>query len=402
MLLTVCEMSIQDYVNQFCWFQNVCNCSGNFQIKIYSSLIYILLFFNLLILTFYKTGVEIIFRASPLTKIIKYIFYFINFFGAFVYLIAGDEREIFAVPIIVMSFLICLIFQIKFLFDNNFKCWLIYFVKVNAIPILFFTHYLLCLYGFPQISSYFIETLGNYIGKNFNSIIYFLYFTSYSMIFPKLCCIYHNYIRSLGSNECFATITLIRFSLIFSLSVPISSIINMDKNDWGCWILLISYTHFLISWYTRWDLFSYCFEKAIKKIFPNQKITHKLNSNLNLECKQLISGCLLDMLFIVNFRLMIITLDKKWLEVGIYVKYYKNCKFEISDLFEFSYLGAYSVFLINLVVTFGLLAYMIKTKKPLFEYIVTKNYSLNIYLLYEFHALFDGSLQLFYYILKKD
>ena len=102
------------------------------------------------------------------------------------------------------------------------------------------------------------------------------------------------------------------------------------------------------------------------------------------------------------FRLIIITLNKRWLEVGTYAKYYKNCKFEISDLFEFSYLGAYSVFVINLIVTFGLLAYMIKTKKPLFEYIVTKNYSLNIYLLYEFHALFDGSLQLFYYILKKD
>ena len=45
MLLTICQMSIQDYVNQFCWFQNVCNCNGNFQIKIYSSLIYIFCIF---------------------------------------------------------------------------------------------------------------------------------------------------------------------------------------------------------------------------------------------------------------------------------------------------------------------------------------------------------------------
>jgi len=402
MLITVCENSIQDYVNQFCWFQNVCNCNGNFQIKIYSSLIYILQFFNLLILTFYKTGVEICYRTSPLRNVIKYVFYFINFLCAFSYLLIVDEGDMFAAPIIIMIFLTSIIFQTKFLFDNNFQCWLIYLLKVNTIPILFFSHYLLCLYGFPQISSYFLKTLGNYFGKNFNSILYFLYFSSYSMIFPKLCCIYHNYTRSLGSNECFATMTLIRFSLVFSLSVPISSIINMDKNDWGCWILLISYIHFIISWYTRWDFFSYFLEKIIKKILPNPQSTNEINSKNELECKQLISGCLLDMVFIVNFRLMIITLYKRWLEYGVYTKYYKNCKFEISDLFEFSYLGAYSVFVINLIVTFGLLAYMIKTKKPLFEYIVTKNYSLNIYLLYEFHALFDGSLQLFYYILKKD
>ena len=307
---------------------------------------------------------EIIFATYPFQIIIKYVYYFTSFFGAFVYLVAVDERDMFAIPIIIMSFSICLIFQIKFLFDKSFRGWLIFFVKVNAIPILFLTHFLLCLYGFPQISNYFIQALGNYVGKNFNSIIYFLYFTSYAKIFPKLCCDYHNYIRSLGSNECFATITLIRFSLVFSLSVPISSIINMDKNDWGCWILLISYAHFIISWYTRWDLFGYFLEKTIKKIFPNKKIEkNTFNSKFDLECKQLISGCLLDMLFIVNFRLIIITLNKRWLGIGIYVKYYKNYKFEISDLFEFSDLGAYSVFVINLVVSFGLLAYMIKTKK---------------------------------------
>ena len=302
MLLTICQMSIQDYVNQFCWFQNACNCYGNLEIKIYSSLIYILLFFNLLCFTYYITGLEIIFRTSPTRIIIKYVYYFTNFFIAFVYLVAVNESDMVTFPIILINFSIGMIFQIKFLFDKNFRGWLIFFAKVNTIPILFFTHYLLCRFGFPLISNYFIQALGNYDGKNFNSMTYFLYFKIYSKIFPKLCCIYHNYIRSLGSNECFATITLIRFSLVFSLSVPISSIINMDKNDWGCWILLISYTHFLISWYTRWDLFGYFLEKAIKKIFPNKKIPNQFNSKFDLECKQLISGCLLDMLFIVNFR----------------------------------------------------------------------------------------------------
>ena len=179
----------------------------------------------------------------------------------------------------------------------------------------------------------------------------------------------------------------------------------MNPNDWGCWISLALYTHFIISWYTRKNFATYLGERMIPKFCQNNKtLLNFFRSDYygyDLECRQLISGCLLDLVFIVNFRLMIINFNYKWLLIGVYDIYYKNCKFEVGEAFKFSSLGVHSLFSINLVVTIGLLGYMIKTKQHLFEYIVTKNYILNIYILFLLHGLVDGCLQLFYKILQE-
>ena len=284
MLLTFGVMSLQNYIDEFCWYGNTCNCKNSFQIKIYSSLTFILLFFAFVAVVLFQTGIEIALINFRSKQIIKYFFYVITFLEAFAFLITSNEEslDLGGLPIVLMNFFSSLGFQMKFLCDKkfNFKSWLDFLKKTNSIPLMFYAHFLFCFFCFPQLSDYILGTFGNHVGKNVNSLIYNIYFTGYSIIFPKLCCSYHKYIRSLGNEDFFPTIILIRISLVFSLSVPISMIINMENEDWGCWISLISYTNFLISWYTRKNLVSYVLEKIVRIFcFNKPKILGYLQTN---------------------------------------------------------------------------------------------------------------------------
>ena len=409
MLLTFGAMLLQNYVDEFCWYGDTCNCKNSFLIKIYATIKFILLFFAFVAFLLFNTGIEIALINFRFKKIIKFVFYVITLLEAFAYLIISNAEilDLAGIPIIFMIFFSSLGFQIIFLCDKkfNFRSWLDFLKKTNSIPAMIYLHFMFCFYCFPQISNYILTVFGNYVGKNVNSLIFNIYFTGYSIIFPKLCCSYHKYLRSLENEDFFPTIILIRVSIVFSLSVPISMIISMENEDWGCWISLVSYTNFIISWYTRKSLVTFLLEKIVRKFCVNkQKILRYLQTNYtgyDLECRQLISGCLVDLVFIVNFRLMIINFYNEWFQVAVYRIYYKNCKFEISNAFRVSNLGVYSLFSINLIVTLTLLGYMMKTKQQLFEYIITKNHLMNIYILFLVHGLFDTCLQLFCHILEQ-
>ena len=132
-----------------------------------------------------------------------------------------------------------------------------------------------------------------------------------------------------------------------------------------------------------------------------QSLFEERNSENYSDCMERISGCLLDLIFIVNSRLIILTVGKRWLHECVYEIYYVNCQFELSREFKYSYFGVYSIVGINTIVTALIIVYMIKKQKQLFDYRINNNHLFNIYYLFMFHSMFEGSLQIGYYIVKK-
>ena len=115
-------------------------------------------------------------------------------------------------------------------------------------------------------------------------------------------------------------------------------------------------------------------------------------------------GTYLRMLVGFNFhrksRLIILTVGKRWLHECVYEIYYVNCQFELSREFKYSYFEVYSIVGINTIVTAMIIVYMIKKQKQWFDYRISNNHLLNIYYLFMFHSVFEGSLQICYYIVK--
>lgn len=314
-----------------------------------------------------------------------------------------NEEEMQTYTIILAFLIVVPLIQLKHFKDKhyNIKIWVGNMLKVNSLNYLLFGNYVLCFSILPVLADKMRDYFGTYIGNNLCSIINFMFFTLFALFFPKLTCIYYNFTKSLQMMDRKTIVLMIRFCLVFVISVPVSSVINMDKNDWGSWLMLFSYINFLFSFYTRKNVFLYILKNLMFLFFSRKSFLTKAKIAENdAECLEIISGCLLDLIIIVNSRLIILTWGRRWLHECVYEIYYLNCQFEISENFKFSFLGVYSIIAVNIAVTVGIIGYMIKKQKQLFEYRMTDHYIANIYYLLMFHNLFEGTLQILYFIMK--
>ena len=180
--LTAAKMVIQNYMDAYCWLPNVCECKNDFQTKIYALLSTIFINYNLFIMMGLKTAVEILFKTDLSKLICLFLYYALNFISIFVYLLVVKEENYQPFLIFGWMFAFVLLLQTKNLYDNKFsiKLWIINIVKINIVIVLFFIHYMLCLYGFPKFSENLNQHFGVYMGKNICHLLYFIYFNLFN------------------------------------------------------------------------------------------------------------------------------------------------------------------------------------------------------------------------------
>ena len=394
--LSVLKIIFQNYYHKNCWMDKICICPSDIQTKIYSAMLYFFLHLNILVISISKTTIEINFE-TPNTRMFCFAFYFACcFLFSFSYLLSIDLMN--ALPMYLFFIVFSLVFPMKRLFDwkgFSFR-WVKYVLKTNVFGLLILGHYSLCTRIFPELNSYIFDNFDISSAKNWIRLYQFFYFKVFSTLFLQLFHVYNDCILEFHYNEYSSTIVLIIICSVFFVSVPISGIITMeDFSEWGGWLLLVSYAHFIFTYYTRFDINGYVIKKILNFCHINKANEQFKQKNENdMLCSQLISGCLIDMVFLINSRLMVLIITRRWMTFPVHELYYADCGFLISDKFTMNNFGAFAIITVNFVISGVLLLYM-KCKNEFFlDYKKPKNYFLNLYFLLLLHSFFEGCIQM--------
>lgn len=396
--LTFLSMFNQNYSFKQCWMLNVlCRCP-EFQRKMISALLYIFSLLNLYVLAMYQITLEVIAKTFVQKAIIFFIYYFTCFIFGFAYLMLIDQMNV--VPYFLCVTIVPLFFQIKpLIFDYKFNLfnWLIHLLRINNIPFFILIDYLFCRKIFPELNIFLRKTFPDEdLSRNLMKLYQFFYFQIFNWICLKLFKVYNKWIQSLPGNYTSSIINAIRFGSTLFITVPIAGILGMKSlSDWGGYILIVSYANFVFSFYTRIDIILFCMKFVYYKIRPKSKpIKPTEEDKSDTLCMQLISGCLIDLLFLINSRLIALVITKTWLTYPVVDRYYIGCTFQINEKVQISIGGVIAIIGINSIITISLIIYMILKKKIILEYKKPKNFFLDLYFLFMMHGMFEGMLQM--------
>ena len=254
---------------------------------------------------------------------------------------------------------------------------------------------------FPSINEQIPKLFAIYIVPLYQLV----YFRIISLIFTKVIQIYYNHVNGLNSK--FRALVLniqIRFIQTFLLTVPLASVLNIHLgiDNIVSWFLLISYGDFIILTYTKIDLMKkYIYYPIYKFIFclNKKKNNTQIEQNSNeILCTKIICGNLLDLIYIINSRLIVWKLIKIWLIIPSNIKYYENCNFDIDfSAFQISDLGVILIILVNSFISLALFLYMYYKNKIFFEYKKIsgfRNHTINILSLYFCKMVIDNNIQM--------
>lgn len=297
-----------------------------------------LFWLNFIIIMVYKSVIQVLFESSTCRIISFTVFYGICFLYGFGYYFQEqylDEEGVIQVIIPLFP----LIFQIKVLCNMNFKIidWLKHIIKINVTFLFGYLNYFFCFYIMPEINEILKSQFDAHLARNLVKIYQWIYFSTSFNISWRLIKIYNKHILSFAFNDVSPTICLLRYISMQLVSIPIIGILGAkDFDDWISYFLLISYSLFIFKTYTKIDIIFMVLKKIYYILRPNKIINNskqKVDQN-EILCSKLLSGCLLDLVVIINSRLFILIATNRWYTEPLSKFMYSNCNFEISDSFN--------------------------------------------------------------------
>lgn len=394
--LTVFKILLQEQQRNFCWLKKICSCQ-NFQAKIYSILNLILCDYAILSLAIFYFSIEVNFTRKQ-RMFCLLLYYLPTFFITFCYIaLQIDSDEFNEMPLFPIYVAFAFLFNLKKFKSKNIKVFFSHIFRIFIIMFCILVHYGLIKIIFPLFNRLLSSTL---LREYLIPCYQFLYFRIVSLIFAECLQIYHRYIYTLNKSiiiedNQYQTVIAIRLILLFSLSVPLGNLLSLNDKILE-WIFLVSYANFIISTFTRNDIFLNVYIRIIRFFFRNPNLFLSRSDKLSKECSMIISGVLLDFIFITNSRLLSWILIGKWISFPRNEEYYKDCTFLINDIFLaiIKYEGLGIVIGINSLITIGLFLYMIWKKVKVFEYKRSRKGIFNVLYLFFLHKLFDQSIQM--------
>lgn len=397
-VISICKIATQNKISDFCWFE-LCSCV-DIKIKFYSVfsdffffwLLYIILAIKS-VMTFKefheKTWIKFFMFISLSSFIFSY--YFITPIEDF------NPRDIY-IFIIGFSFLFYLVYLCKM--KIKFILWMKNCFKVNSLFMMVFVNNYLARYYFVSFFSLINNNMDTFWSKNIVLIIIAIYFKTFVYLVKKMLFIYYKFILTQNKKNSRTLMSQCRYILCFIVCFNISSLLKMEYNDIGGWLLILFYFIFVFSAYINIDYFSIILDKFKSFITKKFKIHFKVDStepDLTLtKFERMFSEAMFDMILICSSKLLILYIGKRWNSRYYTTKYYENCSFEMSPKFSMTIIGFLSILIVNLAVTVLVLVYMIKKKKIFFDY-KFRNYTFyNTYFLVLLHGFFEEMLQTIY------
>ena len=398
------------FCNEFCFMKPICSCDNNFAIKMYTASIILFSDHGFFAFGIYVVVVSIYLSNNRKMDIILHFFHFsICLILSFLYILWSSEDQNYNEwPIHIINFsstsiflMIVGIFKYKFDLKEIWKN----LSKTSMVSAAIMTHYILIRIVFPFVNSYLPDNIANYIIPFYQ----LLYFRLINTIFLKVIQIYYDLASTFYKSIPPIVLNLqIRFFHTFLFTVPLTSIVNLnfDSRHLVKWLLLISYANCLILTYTRVDIMTmYIYFPLYRIIFCRKKIQAQVPLKLNeneIQCLRIVSGNLLDIIYVINARLILWLVLKIWIIRPTNKIFYKNCGFEMDfSFFQVNEYGIISIFLINLFITLGIVVYMIIKGRMVFEYktdVFIDAKILNVISFIYFSVIVDFNIQIIYSI----
>ena len=396
------------YYKEYCFMKPLCSCDNDIRKKIYTVAIQMLSNHGIFVVAEYFCLIGVFLSDYRKLNIIVFICYFsIVMTLETGYIAWSSEEESFNEwPIHIMNFIasslfLSIIVSIKYKF--NFKEVQKNLFKISIFSNCLFFHYFLIRFVFPYLNNQIPYHLANYLIPLYQ----IFYFRIMNSVAYKALYIYYNYASTLTKSLPSVVInSQMRYFQTFLLSVPLASILNFKIQIEGIiqWLLLLSYANCLVLIFTRVDMFAkYVYIPLYRKIFrPKQiKIPRKLEEN-ELKCQLIISGNLLDVIYLFSMRLLFWVIFKIWIIHPFQLKYYKNCGFEMDfSTFQVNSVGIITVVAVNSLITLAVFIFMKLKKTLLFEYKMEENMSakiLNVFTFLLLSVIIDNNIQISYSI----
>ena len=280
-------------------------------------------------------------------------------------------------------------------FKESFKA----FMRINQVGFIIFSNYLFYVFIYNMINDYLFKTLSYEFATNLINLYVSIYILTITFFLKKFVIKYAEFLIKLNQRNTYAIINMMRFVLCLFVSIPASNLLKLNVEEWGGWLLLMSYCNFLLGFYFRVDLL----DILIKKVKLCFKIKEKIEE-INIGdvknkayIEKLFSGCMLDLQIICCFRLIILYFTKRWLGAFLKGDYYINCKFQINDKFFYINIwGLSAIVTVNIVLAIFIFYYMNKSKNLLLLYKIKHNFFYNVFFLFVTHSYFEGNLNMFY------
>ena len=390
--LTYLFMRIQISVNELCFLDDKCNCHNDFWIKCYTILRTIFTYWNLIFLLGYYS----MFIIKELRKMLFLKMIIFSVFYACVitpYILSDGYDDQSASLLSYGGGVICALIGYIFLFCKvNFKCLQLKqkILYQNLLLLVLFSHLFAKRFVFNFVKVTLQEELG-YLGKNISQIIISFYSFLYKNTFKFLILKFSLTILKEGGNYN-AIIFFMRLIVCFIVSINTANIYEMAINDWGGWILIITYCVFLFESYTRSNLWKKMLDYLKAKLLNSKKMKDsKANPDFTaiLSIKQILSGYLLDFQFIFIPRLVMLYYFQHLIDYHT-GDYSLDCSLKVSPKFYRNGDMLLFIIILNIILPIIFFFWMHKKKRILFEFrFENYNFLQRTYLIFVFHAYFE-------------
>ena len=393
--LTLLKIIIHNFINRYCWMKNICECNDSMVIKIYSSFHDFLTSWAFYcIVNLRTTKIFPFFHKNKHKKLILVFYFLFLFIAILLYGIITPEKQYDSIEIYIILMIPSIIFTFLHLFNLrfNFKLWVNQICRSSSLNLFIFLNYGLIRYCFPKYKVYLEGNFSEFWAKNLQQISNVVYYNFFFIGMKYLVYIYYELAIS-EINDYNVGVSLMRLALGFGFSMNFATLLRMEWHDFGGWVLILLYIHFVVKTYLNFDIILVTYLKIRYLITKKSPQENEIDGPEKAYFEKLYSGCMLDFQIIAISRIISWISIKRWLGIGFIVIYNANCQLEISKILNPSLFGFFILIGVNGVMVICILMYMIKKKVILLEYKESKNFWYNIYFLFLLHSFFEACVQ---------
>lgn len=400
--LTLLIIIFQIQFAKTCYLYPICKCYDNIWIKIYNLAKDILLFWSYIAYLLYNS----IFILKELNnkKLYQVAFFVLIFsFITYIYLTQnGDTDFPTTIWIYLFSYSISFLTFVYYLILLRFqwKKWIENMFNSGILSVVIYSIHLFSTYVLAPLKYFINDRVGDLeLSKNIFQFILLLYSKALILIISFCLWRFYQILTSEGNNKDDITLKLTfvaRFSLIYVIGINVSTILRMNLRDWGAWVAIISYVLFLLKCYTRFDIYSWLFQKLCLLIKKKKVEEKKTEARLYFE--KVLSGCVLDLQFIIGFRLLVLFFWKKWLNLNFSSKYYADCELTLNEQFPINLFSLLLILGVNWILVCFIFLYIRQKQKIILYYKINRNIFLNFYIIFLMNVYCEIIIQLYTFV----
>ena len=390
-------MLLQNTINSICFLSPSCICDGSFLIKLYSSLKFLLFYWNLVLMMIFY----LIFTIKELNRFILKLLYFILSYAVVITFYMSRNGDDSTENDSILNSYFGGMAMISFIFlavYKRFRCRLIFPKIYTQISLLFISYidFVFTSYVFYELK----EILHDYFGEEgkgmyqiFLSFYYQILLTFFKVILLK----YGKFVMKSNFPQN-GIYVYFRIFLIKIFALNTSTALMTDLNRWNGYVLLFCHVLFLFRLFFQKDLLVYLYNKSRNFIRSVYKVKQRMKMNFSslegeIFTENNLPGYVIDFQHIYIIRIIILWGMNQWYGVNI-IEYYEDCSLKKSEKFSLNQ-GMLLTFIgINLLISLGFMVGVMTKKFNMFKFSMKEHLSIcNAFYILLFYGAFEVQLQ---------